>query len=177
MRTWRSCGASTPPGRKTGRPLASGLLSEEIEWVNASEAVEPGTRKGASAFGEAADAINAAFEGARVEFERFVDVGDDVVVIGTLRGKGHGSRIAVERRQGYVWTIRDGKAIRFEWFNDPAEALEAVGLREAMSQENIETIRRTYEEVNAHLQFPQELFDSAFEGNERRYRNPAAAFK
>jgi hypothetical protein len=25
-------------------------------------------------------------------------------------------------------TIRDRKAIRFEWFNDPAKALEAAGL-------------------------------------------------
>jgi ketosteroid isomerase-like protein len=36
--------------------------------------------------------------------------------------------VEVERRQGYVWTLRDGKAIRFRWFNDPAEALQAVGL-------------------------------------------------
>lgn len=115
---------------KEGSPLASGLLSEEIEWVNPSEAVEPGTRKGASAFAGAAEAINAAFEGARIDFESFVDAGDDVVVIGTLRGRGYGSGIAVERRQGYVWRIRDGKAIRFQWFNDPAEALRPAGLRE-----------------------------------------------
>jgi hypothetical protein len=29
-----------------------------------------------------------------------------------------------------VWTMRDGKAIRFEWFNSPAKALEAAGLSE-----------------------------------------------
>jgi ketosteroid isomerase-like protein len=33
--------------------------------------------------------------------------------------------------QGYVWTVRDGKAVRFQWFNDPAEALEAAGLSDA----------------------------------------------
>jgi len=27
-----------------------------------------------------------------------------------------------------VWTVRDGKAVRFQWFNDPAEALAAAGL-------------------------------------------------
>lgn len=27
-----------------------------------------------------------------------------------------------------VWTIRDGRAVCFRWFNDPREALEAAGL-------------------------------------------------
>ncbi len=36
----------------------------------------------------------------------------------------------VGQRQGYVWTIRDGKAVRFQWFNDPDAALRSVGLGE-----------------------------------------------
>ncbi len=111
-----------------GPPASSGLLSEDIEWVNASEAVESGTRKGLSEFSEAAASISSTFEDARVHFESFIDAGDRVVVIGTLRGRGHGSGISVERRQGYVWTIRDGKAIRFEWFNDPDDAIKSAGL-------------------------------------------------
>jgi uncharacterized protein len=109
-------------------PVSSGLLADDIEWVNPREAVEPGTRKGAPDFGDAADKVAGAFEDARVEFERFIDAGDEVVVIGTLRGKGRGSGIELERRQGYVWTIRDGKAVRFQWFNDPAQALQAAGV-------------------------------------------------
>jgi hypothetical protein len=30
--------------------------------------------------------------------------------------------------QGYLWTVRDGKAVRFEWFTSPEEALAAVGM-------------------------------------------------
>jgi hypothetical protein len=26
-----------------------------------------------------------------------------------------------------VWTVRDGQAVRFEWFRNPAEALRAAG--------------------------------------------------
>jgi len=113
-----------------GSPLSSGLLAEDIEWVNPSEAVEPGTRQGVSAFGEAVDSVSNAFEGARIEFEEFIDAGEQVVVIGTLRGVGQVSGMEIGQRQGYVWTIRDGKAVRFEWFNDPDAALRSVGLGE-----------------------------------------------
>jgi hypothetical protein len=34
-----------------------------------------------------------------------------------------------EARQGYVWTVEGGRAVRFEWFNRPEEALAAVGLQ------------------------------------------------
>ena len=65
----------------------------------------------------------------RVETERFVDAGEDVLVIGIARGTG-ASGLEVQWRQGYVWTVRDRRAVRFRWFNDPVEALRAVGLEE-----------------------------------------------
>ena len=113
-----------------GSPVSSGLLDPEIEWVNPPEAVEPGTRRGIEAFADAARTVAETFEGVRVEIDRLIDAGERVVVIATLRGRGRGSGADVERRQGYVWTIREGKAVRFEWFNDPAKAVEAAGLRE-----------------------------------------------
>jgi ketosteroid isomerase-like protein len=113
-----------------GSPVSSGLLAEDIEWVNPAEAVEPGTRRGVSAFGEAADSVDNTFEGARIEFEEFIDAGEHVVAIGILRGAGQGSGVEIDQRQGYVWTIRDGKAVRFQWFNYPAAALRSVGLGE-----------------------------------------------
>ena len=114
-----------------GSPRDSGLLADDIEWVNDKQAVEPGTRKGAEAFDDAAEKVTSTFEGARVQFERFIDAGvDQVLVIGMLRGVGQGSGVDVGRRQGYLWTIRDGKAVRFQWFNNPAEAFESAGLED-----------------------------------------------
>ena len=109
-------------------PVDSGLLDPDVEWVNPPEAVEPGTRKGLDAFRAAAESVDDTFEGARVDIEEFFDAGDQVVVVATLRGRGRGSGADVERRQGYVWTLRDGKAIRFQWFNSAEDALEAAGL-------------------------------------------------
>jgi hypothetical protein len=34
------------------------------------------------------------------------------------------------KQEGYVWAVREGKAIRLEMYRNRKEALEAVGLRE-----------------------------------------------
>ena len=36
-------------------------------------------------------------------------------------------RVEVEGRLSALWTIREGKAVRFEWFHGAGEALEALG--------------------------------------------------
>jgi ketosteroid isomerase-like protein len=113
-----------------GTPVSSGLLDPQVEWVNPPEAVEPGTRQGIDAFASAANTVADTFDDVRVDIDEFIDAGERVVVLATLWGRGRGSGAEVARKQGYVWTMRDGKAIRFEWFNSPAKALEAAGLSE-----------------------------------------------
>jgi len=112
-----------------GSPVPSGLLDPEIEWVNPPDAVEAGTRRGVDAFGTAVDALADTFEGVRAQLDELFDVGDRIVVVATLHGRGRGSGADIERRQGYIWTFRGGKAIRFEWFTDPDGALRAAGVR------------------------------------------------
>jgi ketosteroid isomerase-like protein len=65
----------------------------------------------------------------RVIPEEFIDGGDCVVVLYRAVGRGKGSGITVERRNAHLWTVRDRKAVRLEIFPEPAEALEAAGLR------------------------------------------------
>ena len=101
------------------------LIDPDLDYVNPPNAVESGTRHGRSALNKVLD-VYADF---RVEAERFVDAGEHVVVIGTARGTA-ASGIEAQWRQGYVWTVRDGRATRFRWFNHPEEALKAVGLAE-----------------------------------------------
>jgi uncharacterized protein len=62
--------------------------------------------------------------------ERFIEAGDDVVVIISDRASVKGSNAPVTRRYGHVFTFRDGRVIRSRLYSDPAEALEAVGLSE-----------------------------------------------
>jgi hypothetical protein len=47
-----------------------------------------------------------------------------------------------------AWEFRDGKALRGGTYQSREDALEAAGLREAMSEENVEALRRGYEAVN-----------------------------
>jgi ketosteroid isomerase-like protein len=99
------------------------LIDPDLEYVNPPYAVEPGIRRGRGPLGK----LREVYPDLRVEPERFVDAGEHVVVIATVRGTSV-SGVKAQWRQGYVWTIRAGKAIRFRWFNQPNEALEAVGL-------------------------------------------------
>src|SRR3984893_1766492 len=104
---------------------AAHLIDAELEYVNPPYALEAGTSRDRRTLGK----IREVYPDFRVEPERFIDAGEDVVVIGIARGTS-ASGLEAQWRQGYVWTVRDGKAIRFRWFNDPDEALDAVGRSE-----------------------------------------------
>jgi ketosteroid isomerase-like protein len=57
-----------------------------------------------------------------------IDAGDDKVVAeqwAEMHGKASGAGVLF--RYWHVVTLRDGKAVRSEWFTDRAEALEAAG--------------------------------------------------
>ena len=105
---------------------ASDLIADDIEYVNPPYAVEPGTRYGREAF----RVVRETWTDFHFEVDRLVDARDDVVVaLGRYTASGPASGISVSGDHGYVWTIRDGQAVRFEWFQSHDEALEAAGVR------------------------------------------------
>ena len=64
------------------------------------------------------------------ELERILDAGDETVVLARYTASGTVSGVPVGGEHGYVWTVRDGLAVRFQWFQSHREALEAAGLSE-----------------------------------------------
>ena len=64
------------------------------------------------------------------EFGNVIDAGDSVVVRVHQWGRGKGSGVTVESEFWQVWTIRNGKVVRWRAYATEAGALEAVGLRE-----------------------------------------------
>ena len=104
---------------------ARDFIAEDVEYVNPSYAVEPGIRRGRSAF----RAVRDTYEDYMLKVERLVDAGEGrVVVLARYSGTAKVSRIPLEGDQGFVWTVRDGQAVRFEWFQSHSEALEAAGV-------------------------------------------------
>jgi ketosteroid isomerase-like protein len=103
------------------------FMDEEIEYVNPDYAVEAGRRYGHAGIRANVENMRVSFEHWRFEPEEFVDVGDQVAVVGTFRARGRDSGIEIERRQSRLWTIRDGKVVRYQWFDGPAEAMDRTG--------------------------------------------------
>ena len=71
----------------------------------------------------------AAFDDWAIEVIDIHDAGDDRVV-GVLRQRGRpkSTGVSVDMRYAQVFTVRDGKQVRMEMYNDPDEALQAVGI-------------------------------------------------
>jgi ketosteroid isomerase-like protein len=66
----------------------------------------------------------------RGEIEEAIDLGERVLVPGHAFGCLEGSAAEVKLTTGNVWTVRDGKIARVEFYIDRADALKAVGLAE-----------------------------------------------
>ena len=105
------------------------LMDEEIEYMNPDYAVESGRRYGHAGIRANVENMRASFEWWRFEPDEFLEVGDAVAVVGTFRARGRDSSLEIERRQSRLWTLRDGKVVRYQWFDGPSEALRAAGRR------------------------------------------------
>jgi uncharacterized protein len=62
--------------------------------------------------------------------EEFRDLGDRVLVLGRLRGRGKGSGAPVDSPLGSIYDFRGGRIWRVRVYLDPTEALRAAGLSE-----------------------------------------------
>ena len=112
------------------RRLGPDVLTENVEWLNPGDAVEPGRRCGRDGFNQAIASIFDAWEHARFDIERLIDRGEDVVALGQVRGLGRATGMEVDRPHGQIWTFRDGRVTRMRWFHSHRETLEAVELAE-----------------------------------------------
>ena len=87
----------------------------------------PTTYHGVSGLRQFIADMDDVWEDFRPEAREFLDKGDRVVVTGRMAGKGRGSGVEVQRDFAGVWTISDGRVVRWDIHSDRAEALEAAG--------------------------------------------------
>jgi ketosteroid isomerase-like protein len=110
------------------RRLDRELLTDDAEWVNPDDAVEPGTRRGADSFLEAVASVFEGWEESLFEIERVIERGDDVIALGRLRTRGRATGIESTGPHGEIWTFEEGKVTRLAWFNSHEETVAAAGL-------------------------------------------------
>src|SRR6266516_1059958 len=79
-----------------------------------------GTHRRREAAQEFVEDYVAAFDDATAEPERFLESGNQVVVLVTRRGKPKGGEAEIVVRNGHLWTLRDGRILSAESFPDPA---------------------------------------------------------
>ena len=70
-------------------------------------------------------------DGMWLRVQEFVDIRDDRLVVQmAFGGRARHTGIEVEFTPVHVFTVRDGRALRWRIFESKAQALEAAGLRE-----------------------------------------------
>lgn len=102
-------------------------FSADFSWEQHADAVEPGSRRGA-AVGESLRNLFEVYDDYRVEADEFIAAGDRVVVVGRAMGVARASRMRLDQRFAFVWTVRDGVLTGLRVYSDRAAALEAAGL-------------------------------------------------
>ena len=117
---------------KSGEPSDEMLArcAPDIQVDSSRRVFNPAIYDGHAGLRSAISDICEAWEDFREEDERLIDVGDKVLVLQTIVGRGRASGVEVRAPGALIWTLRDGLVTRVETFADQTEALKAVGLAE-----------------------------------------------
>ena len=81
----------------------------------------------------------ATFETVRLDHEKFIEAGENIVSVSKLKATVAGSPAPVELLFGIVWGFKEGKVVQYDGYYELREAFEAVGLSE---QEGAHRARR-----------------------------------
>jgi ketosteroid isomerase-like protein len=108
------------------REALAPLLTDDFEFVTVESVGRPATRPGVEGFFAAYAEYMAMWESATLLADRFVEVGDRVVVEATLSGITRTGGVRLEQAVAAVYTLEDGRIKRIEEFSDVASAHAAA---------------------------------------------------
>jgi ketosteroid isomerase-like protein len=106
------------------------LCDPDVEYCEDPKFPEARVYRGVDAVMRQFHEFGAAFEDYRFELEDLLLAGEKVVVIVQEHAVGQASGAKIDRRTGWIGTLRAGKILRLEIFLEPEDALEAAGLRD-----------------------------------------------
>ncbi len=111
-------------------PVLQEFCDSEVEWDFSRRGVDPEIYHGYDGWLRIAEQFGDAWHELRFETQELIDAGDSVVIFSYMAGVAK-SGISLGINVGQVWTFRDGKIIRDEYFGEDRTAcLRAVGLEE-----------------------------------------------
>jgi ketosteroid isomerase-like protein len=123
--------ASNPPDpSSTGIDLTAFESDFETEFIagRVFGSIQPGVSHGLGGFIERWRDWLEPWESYYIEVEELLDAGEKVVSLTRVLAQTTRDAVAVEHRPAAVWTLRDHKIVRVQFYLDREEALEAVGL-------------------------------------------------
>jgi ketosteroid isomerase-like protein len=106
--------------------LPEELVHAEVEYVNPAGAIESGTRHGLPAFRDAVEKVLEGWASWQMDPEQLTAVGEQVAVVVRYRARGRASDVELEGRESALFTLRGGKVVRYEWFQEPDAALRSA---------------------------------------------------
>jgi uncharacterized protein len=104
-----------------------GKFDPRIEWTEAEGFPYAGTYTGPDAVLTGVFArLGSEWEGFRAVPSEFIDGGDHVVALGRYGGTYKATQKSFEAAFAHVWTLHEGKAVRFRQYVDSALVQEAL---------------------------------------------------
>jgi ketosteroid isomerase-like protein len=110
--------------------LIAQACDPEIEWVEDPQRADGKVYRGHAGVQQSFEQWLEHFEEYGYKAERFIDCGEDVLVIGREQARGSASGATVSSQHYSILTIRAGKILRYREFHDEQAALAAAGLVE-----------------------------------------------
>ena len=117
-------------GSYNTRDLDYKLMTPDFEWTTAMAGVDNEVMRGREGIDNYYESLDAAWERVRIFGGEFRDLGDRVLGLGQMEGRGRGSGATVVSPAASLYEFRDGMISRIRSFLDHGEALRAAGLRD-----------------------------------------------
>ena len=108
-------------------PGLLGTFDENIEWTEAEGFPHGGTYRGANAIVENVFMnLGSEWEGFAAVPDEILDAGDSIVALGHYSGKYNATGKSMKVPFAHVWTLRDGKIVKFVQYTDTLKVSEVL---------------------------------------------------
>lgn len=121
-------------------PTVLALFAPDIVWTSPPTLPMGGVYEGADAVVGFFQSLPEHYADLAVLPEQFIESGDDVVVLGTIRAVTLSGN-PLKEAFVHVWTMRDGRAARFREFLDTAAILTVMGMPKQIRLESPDAVR------------------------------------